>query len=176
MKSVRGILFWTASTVLAFVATAGVFLMLAEIGTSQPGQSLSAGGGPTAQSEPLSVELQRSELTSLEEARDQTLGLTLSNGSDRKLTGVNVYLILYSEDTASQDTRYYEAKIQKLSPGESKKVRFNKKLDFSPPQSTSGEGKPQNRGSQKDDAFNILEIRAASSEGVSTVKTAVLSF
>ena len=177
MRGIRGLLFWMASIMLAFVATAGVFLMLAELGTSQPGESLGADGESRASSgDPLSVELQRDSLESLEEAEGQTLGITLSNNSEREITGIKVHLILFSEDTADQDTRYYEAEVQELSPGGSKIVHFDNKLDFSPPKPGNNAEASQNGGSQDRESFNILEVRAASSEGVSTVKTAVLSF
>jgi hypothetical protein len=166
----RGVLFWTASTVLAFTVTAGVFLMLAELGTAPREQSLSADGESREEpSEPLSLDLQRSALESLEEAEGQTLGMTVSNGSDRELTSINVYLILSSEDTSDQEIRYYEAEVQELASGESKRVRFE--LDLSPPAPDDTSESPRDEKS-----FNILEARAASSEGVSTVKTAVLAF
>lgn len=166
----RGVLFWTASTVLAFAVTAGVFLMLAELGTAPPEQSLSADGESSDEpSEPLSLDLQRSALEPLEEEEGQTLGMTLSNGSDRELTGINVYLILSSEDTSDQEIRYYEAEVQELASGESKRVRFELDLSTPAPDDTS-------ESSRDEESFNILEARAASSEGVSTVKTAVLAF
>lgn len=169
----RGALFWVASTLLAFAVTAGVFLMLAEFGTAPPERSLSAGdGGRETDGKPLSLSLRRSALEDLKEARGQMLGMTLSNSSERELTDINVYMILSSENTANQESRYYEAEIQELAPGESKRVRFE--LDLSPPKPAAGENtreEPENG-----ESFNILEVRAASSEGLSTVKTAVLAF
>lgn len=168
----KGALFWVSSTALAFAVTAGVFLTLAEFGTAPPDRSLSADGDRRIESRaPLSIDLPRNELESLEESEDQALGMTLSNRSDRELTGINVYLILSSEDTADQETRYYEAEIEELGPQESKLVRFDE-IDLSPPEpgGDSGTDPPEEK------SFNILEVRAASSEGVSTVKTAVLSF
>lgn len=165
----RGALFWTASTVLAFAVTAGVFLALAELGTAPPQQSLSNDEPPPESRNPLSLELRQSALETLEEEAGQTLGMTLSNGSDRTMTDINVYLILSSEDTADQETRYYEAEVRELASGQSKRVRFE--LDLSPPE-------PEEPGvaSSDEESFNILEVRAASSEGVSIVKTAVLAF
>lgn len=166
----RGALFWTVSTVLAFAFTAGVFLMLAEIGTAPPEQSLSADSERRASpSDPLTLDLRQNALENLEEDEDQALGMTLSNGSDRELTDINVYLILSSEDTADQESRYYEAEVQELAPMESKTARFE--LDLSPPE-PGGAG----TGPQDEESFEILEVRAASSEGASTVKTAVLAF
>ena len=169
-------LFWIASTVLAFAVTAGVFLMLAEFGTAPPEQSLGADGERQDEPRnPLSIDLNRSALESLEETEDQALGMTLSNGSDRELTDIRVYLILSSEDTAAPEPRYYEAEIQELASLESKRVRFD--LDLSPPGPGSGQQEPLRDGDTKEeDSFNILEVRAASSEGASSVKTAVLSF
>lgn len=166
----RGVLFWTASTVLAFSVTAGVFLALAELGTAPPEQSLSADDESREEpQDPLSLELRQSALERLEEAEDQVLGMTLSNGSDRMLTDINVYLILSSEDTADQEIRYYEAEVRELASMQSKRVRFE--LDLSPPEPGDPSGDLQD-----EESFNILEVRAASSEGVSTVKTAVLAF
>lgn len=169
----RGVLFWVTSTALAFALTAVVFLMLAEIGTAPPEHSLNAGDErQPSSSQTLSLELRQSALENLEEAREQALGVTLSNNSDRELTDISVYVLLYSEDTAEQNTHYYNAEIQSLAPGESKTARFE--LDLSPPE--DGESGGASAGSQDESSFTILEIRAASSEGASTVKTAVLSF
>ena len=170
----RGALFWLASTVAAFAATAGVFLVLAEMGTDPPQQSLSADGGNRSEPRaPLSMQLRESDLESLEAAEDQRLRLTLQNRGDRNLTSINVYLALSSEDTSDQETRYYEAEVEELEAGESRTAEFE--LDLSPPENAPQQGS----GEQTDDAtdvdMNILEARAASSEGASTVKTAVLS-
>ncbi|WP_047865290.1 hypothetical protein [Rubrobacter aplysinae] len=169
----RGTLFWITSTVLAFAVTAAVFLMLAEVGTSPPERSLSADAGREGgDRQSLGLDLRQETLQGLEEAEDQELGMSLSNGSDRPLTNINVYLILSSEDTAEQNARYYEASISELAANESKRVTFD--LDLSSPDaSESGGGES---GSREQDSFTILEARAASSQGASTVKTAVLSF
>lgn len=177
MRGLRGAFFWTVSTILAFAVTAAVFLTLAEIGTAPPEQSLDPGDERRARPEaPLTLELGQNELKDLEEAKDQTLHMTISNGSRRELTDINVYLILSSDNTAEQDTRYYEAKIQRLSRGESKRVNFPG-LDLSPPgPGNEGESSESSQENPDEDSFNILEMRAASSEGASTVKTAALTF
>ena len=167
----KGALFWLASTVAAFAVTAGVFLVLAEMGTDPPEQSLSADGGNRSEPRaPLSMQLRESDLENLEAAEDQRLRITLRNRGDRELTSINVYLALSSEDTSDQETRYYEAEIEELQPGESRNASFE--LDLSPP-----EDGQQDSGEQTDDPpdMNILEARAASSEGASRVNTAVLS-
>jgi hypothetical protein len=173
----RGAFFWTVSTILAFAVTAAVFLTLAEIGTAPPERSLGPGDERRARPEaPLTLELGQNELNDLEEAEGQRIAMTISNGSRRELTDINVYLILSSDNTAKQDTRYYEAEIQRLARGESKRVNFPG-LDLSPP-GTGDEGEA-GESSQEDpdaDSFNVLEMRAASSEGASTVKTAALTF
>jgi hypothetical protein len=166
----RGALFWIASTALAFAVTATVFLVLAEIGTSPPERNLGAGAErPNRPGEPLSLELRQQALDGLKEAKDQKLGMTISNGSDRDLTNINVYLLLSSENTARPNTRYYEAAISKLAPAQSKRVTFD--LDLSPPESGAA-----GKDSGDQESISIMEVRAASSEGASTVKTAVLSF
>lgn len=163
----RGALFWLASTVAAFAVTAGVFIALAEMGTDPPQQSLSADGGNRSEPRaPLNMELRESDLENLEAEEDQSLRLTLENRGERELTSINVYLALSSEDTANQNTRYYEADLEELQAGESRDIDFE--LDLSPPESTG-----QADGSEEE--MNILEARAASSEGASTIKTAVLS-
>jgi len=173
----RGAMFWAASTLLAFAATAGVFLALAELGTSPPEQSLDNRSERASEpNDPLSVEISQSALENLEEAGDQKLGVTVSNGSERELTDVTVYLILYSEDTSDQETRYYETPELDLAPLESKRASFDD-LDLSPPDNgDQPQGSPGGSDTADRESFNILEVRAASSEGVSTVKTAVLSF
>lgn len=173
MRGLRGAFFWTVSTVLAFAVTAAVFLTLAEIGTSPPDRSLNSGDRQGAGNEaPLTLELGQSELNSLEEAEGQTLDMTISNGSERDLTDINVYLILSSDNTAEQDTRYYEAEIQRLARGESKRANFPS-LDLSAPEPDGERISDENPSAE---SFNILEIRVASSEGASTVKTVALTF
>lgn len=163
----RGILFWLASTVAAFAATAGMFLVLAELGTEAPQQSLSADGGRQSEPrDPLSIELRQSDLEGLQGEEDQSLRLSLENRGERELTELNVYLSLSSEDTSERETRYYEADLRRLQAGESRDVSFD--LDLSPP---GGDQRQVSSGLE----MNILEARAASSEGASTVKTAVLS-
>lgn len=170
----KGALFWLASTVAAFAVTAGVFLVLAEMGTDPPRQSLSAGGGNRSEPHtPLSLQLRESDLENLEAAEGQSLRLTLETRSDRKLTGINVYLVLSSEDTSEEETRYYEAEVEELEPGESRNVDFD--LDLSPPENTDQQDSGGQTDGSRDVDMNILEARAASSEGASTVKTAVLS-
>lgn len=160
----RGALFWLGSTAAAFAATAGVFLMLAQIGANAPEQSLEAGDDRRAEPRaPLSLDFGSGELDGLDEEEDQELELTLSNTGGRELTDINVYLIVSSEDTASRETGYYEAEVEELAPEESKRVDFD--IDLSP----AGSGE-----SSEDEALNVLEVRAASSEGASTVETAVL--
>jgi hypothetical protein len=173
----RGAFFWTISTILAFAITATVFLTLAEIGTAPPERNLGPNDERRARPEaPLTLELGQNELNGLEEAKGQRLDITISNGSRRELTDINVYLILSSDNTAKQDTRYHEAEIQRLSPGESKPVNFTG-LDLSPPSPGTGtESSESSRGNPDGYSFNILEMRAASSEGASTVKTAALTF
>ncbi len=169
----KGALFWLASTVAAFAVTAGVFLVLAEMGTDPPEQSLSADGGNRSEPRaPLSMQLRESDLENLEAAEDQRLRLTLENRGDRELTSINVYLALSSEDTSNRETRYYEAEIEELGAGESRNVEFE--LDLSPPEDGQ-QGSGEQTGDSPDVDMNILEARAASSEGASTVKTAVLS-
>lgn len=169
-------MFWIGSTLLAFAVTATVFLVLAELGASDRQESFNAGVNPGPDADgSLSIELTQDELQGLEEAEGQMLEMTLSNASDRRLTGINVYLTLYSEDTAEQEIRYYETPKRSLAPSESKPVEFD--LDLSPPGSGSSSGSPGATSDGEDpESFSILEVRAASSEGVSTVKTAVLSF
>lgn len=173
----REAFFWTISTILAFAVTATVFLTLAEIGTAPPEQSLGPDDERRARPEvPLTLELGENELSDLEEASGQRLGMTISNGSRRELTDINVYLILSSDNTAEQDTRYYEAEIQRLAQGASRRVNFTG-LDLSPPGPGDGEETGESsRENLDEDSFNILEMRAASSEGASTVKTAALTF
>lgn len=170
----RGALFWLASTVAAFAATAGVFLVLAEMGTDPPQQSLSADGGNRSEPRtPLSMQLRESDLENLEAAEDQSLRLTLENIGDRNLTSINVYLALSSEDTSDRETRYYEAEIEELEAGESRNVDFE--IDLSPPENAGQQDSGGQTDGSPDVDMNILEARAASSEGASTVKTAVLS-
>lgn len=173
----RGAFFWTISTILAFAVTATVFLTLAEIGTAPPERSLGPGDERRARPEaPLTLELGQNELNGLEEAKGQRLDMTISNGSGRELTDINVYLILSSDNTAEQDTRYYEAEIRRLAQGESKRVNFPG-LDLSPPDpGNEGASSESSRENLNEDSFSILEMRAASSEGASTVKTAALTF
>jgi len=162
---VREAALWAAAAALAFLVTAGAFLVLANLATGSledvPAAPARARSGPA-----LDLELNRSRLASLEPAPDQELLLTVENAGGSDFSNVNLTLESSSGDTADPRSRYYRRTLRNLEPGESVEVAFL--LDLSRPARSPDAPTAPEEGSE------ILEIRATTPEGVSAVKTAIL--
>ncbi len=167
----RRVLIWGVGAMLAFLVTAGAFLMLANLSSSLS----TRGVGPTpAQSNsapPLGLNLSEASLEELKKEADQVLPLTVDNTSESALSNISLTMRVTSENTAQLRARYYRATIKELAPGASKTVRFT--LDLSSP-------KPSERRHplppDSPEPRSVLEVQATTPEGVSAIKTAVLPF
>lgn len=162
----RGAALWAAAAALAFLVTAGAFLVLANLATGSLADDLPAAPAPERSGPALDLDLNRSRLASLEAAPDQELLLTVENAGGSRFSDVNLTLESSSGNTADPRSRYYRRTLRDLKPGESVEVRFP--LDLSRP--TQPPGAPAVSGERSE----ILEIRATTPEGVSVVRTAIL--
>ena len=169
----RGVALWVLGASVAFLATAGAFLLLASLGgpaTSdlipriEPSAPVSS--GPT-----LVLKLPEDRLEGLKRGPGQRLAVDVENGGDEELPSVNLALVVASENTARPRARYYWGTSEKLAPGEAATVEFE--IDLSPP--APAESSKDGSGSGSQEEREILEIRATTPEGDSAVKTAVLA-
>ena len=167
----KGAALWALGAIAAFLATAGAFLLLANLlgnpAASDPippaDPSQAQGSGPT-----LLLDLPKDRLEGLEKKPGQRLVLDVENGGDEELQRADLTLDTTSGNTARPRKRSYRETVGRLAPGESTTVEFE--IDLSPqiPADTNLAGAdPQPR--------EILEARATTPDGVSAVKTAVLA-
>ena len=156
---------WVSGAALAFLLTAGAFLLLANLGTAPSGKSLGPGPRSGGSEGPgLELGLDEDQLAALEALPNQNLDLVVENGGQRSLSDVNLTLEVSSENTALTDASYYRRTFEELSAGEAVKVDFV--LDLSPPaQTVPGQPEPPR---------TLLEIRATTPDGVSAVRTVIL--
>ena len=170
----RGVALWILGSLVAFLATAGAFLLLASIGggsaTSDPiprfEPSAPESSGPT-----LVLKLPEDRLEGLKRGPGQRLAMDVENGGDEELPSVDLTLDVASENTARPQARYYQKTVEELAPGEAATVEFE--IDLSPPTpAESGKAVP---GTDPREDREILEVRATTPNGASAVKTAVLA-
>jgi hypothetical protein len=162
---VREALFWISGAALAFLLTAGAFLMLANLGTGPAEKTLKPGPQRAEERPDLEMSLDEGQLAALEALPDQSLDLRVENTGDRTMSDVNLTVEVYSENTALADTRYYRETIEELDAGEPVTVSFVLDLTPSTEATVSDVPEPPRR---------IAEIRAATPEGVSAVKTVIV--
>jgi hypothetical protein len=164
----RDVVFWLSGAALAFVVTAGAFLLLANLATAPSEKSLhpdrAAGGSGPA----IDLQLDRERLASLEPLPDKILDLAVENEGDEPLSDVNVILTVSAENTALSDPRYYRQTVEKIPAGGAESVRFE--FDLVVPE------QPVRRPSAAtpEPSREILEIRATTPEGNSVVRTVIL--
>jgi hypothetical protein len=162
---VREVVLWISGAALAFFITAGAFLFLANLANSPSDKSLapdpsSRGSGPT-----LELSLDEDRLASLRPLPGQILELAIKNAGAERLTDANVSLVVSSENTALSNTRYYRQTVKELPAGGTARVRFE--FDLSEPVDAGSPAVPE-------PSREILEIKAVTPEGISTVRTAIL--
>ena len=162
----RDVIFWLSGTALAFFITAVAFLVLANLATVPSEKSLTPDPAPGGSGPAVELMLDAGRLTSLKPLPDQSLDLVVKNEGDRRLSNVNVTLIVSSENTAFMDTRYYRRTVDKVKAGGEADLRFE--FDLSDPERPAP-GRPASEPARR-----ILEIRANTPEGISTVKTVIL--
>jgi hypothetical protein len=163
---VRDVLIWLSGAALAFFATAGAFLLLANLSTAPSEKSLTPDRPDAGSDAAVGLVLGTGRLAALRPLPDQNLDLTVKNEGATRLSNVNVVLTVSSENTALTDTRYYRRTIEEVAPGKDADVHFE--FDLSNPEKPAA-GRPASEPARK-----ILEIRASTPEGVSTVRTVIL--
>ena len=156
---------WVSGAALAFFATAGAFLLLANLGTGPSEESLPPDPQRAESGPALELHLDEGQLASLRALPDQRLEVGVENSGDEDLSDVNLTLEVSSENTALSDARYYRETVGTLAAGSSDTVRFY--LNLSEEESTIPAAVPE-------PPRKILEVRATTPTGVSAVKTAVL--
>jgi hypothetical protein len=164
----RDVVFWLSGAALAFVVTAGAFLLLANLATTPSEKSLHPDRGPGGSGPAIDLQLDRERLASLEPSPDQILDVSVENEGGEPLSDVNVILIISTENTALSDSRYYRQTVEKVPAGGAESVRFD--FDLVVPE------QPVRRPSAAtpEPSREILEIRATTPEGNSTVRTVIL--
>jgi hypothetical protein len=162
---VREAALWISGAALAFFVTAGAFLLLANLGTGPSEKSLPPGPRPAQSGPVLELSLDEGQLASLEALPGQRLDLRVENTGDEDLSDVNLTLEVSSENTALSDASYYRQTVDKLAAGESDTVSFY--VDLSIREGTNLAAVPE-------PPRTIVEVRATTPTGVSTVKTAIL--
>ena len=160
----RDVAFWFSGAALAFFLTAGAFLLLANLATVPPEKSLDPAPGGSHPAVELALDAE--QLASLRPGPDQALGLVVKSEGSRPLSDVNVTLSVSSENTALPDFRLYQQTVEKVKASGTADVHF--RLDLSEPDQRIT-GRPAS-----EPARTILEIKATTPEGISTVKTVIL--
>jgi hypothetical protein len=161
---VRDVIFWLSGAALAFFITAGAFLLLANLATAPSEKRLTA--DPATGGSAVGLALDAGRLASLRPRPDQSLDLVVKNEGEGRLVNVNLILKVSSENTALSDTRYYRRTVDKVRAGGEADVRFE--FDLSDPKQPDP-GRPASEPARR-----LLEIRATTPEGISTVKTVIL--
>jgi len=164
----RDIVFWLSGAALAFLITAGAFLLLANLATAPSEKSLTPDKAPGGPGHTVDLKLDTERLASLEPLPDQSLDLVVENEGGERLSDVNVTLIVSSENTALSDSRFYRQTVEKIPAGGTANVRFEFDL--------SASERPVERPTAAipEPARKILELRATTPEGNSTVRTVIL--
>lgn len=161
----RGVTLWLSATALAFAATAGAFLMLANLGVDSQEKRIPSTPRSNNDVTALSLSLDEKNLERLEPEPDQRLIVGVSNKGGERLSDVNLTVEISSENTAVSEARYYRETLEELDAGASATVPFD--IDLSPPERLPGSASTER-------AASIIEVRAATPAGVSAVRTAVL--
>ncbi|HEX2729558.1 MAG TPA: hypothetical protein VHM16_07380, partial [Rubrobacteraceae bacterium] len=84
----------------------------------------------------------------------------IHNAGDARLSDINVAVKVSSENTALSEARYYRSSVESLAAGETASAGFV--LDLSVAQQSP------------EPARAIIEVRATTPSGVSSVRTAIL--
>ncbi len=164
----RDIIFWLSGAALAFLVTAGAFLLLANLATAPSEKRLNPDQARGGSGQSVDVILDREQLASLRYLPDQSLALVVENEGAEQLSDVNVTLSVFSENTALSNFRYYRQTVEKIPAGEAASVRFE--FDLLVREEPVAKPPPANPEPSRE----LLEIRATTPEGNSTVKTVIL--
>ena len=130
----KGFFIWSLWGAVAFVATAGAFLLLASLGSpSETSSSIPPAeqAGNEASSPTLMVDLSEERLAALERAHGQILPVDVTNEGDEDLATVELELQIASPDATRARERSYRRTLERLAPGETATVEFE--IDLSQP-------------------------------------------
>ena len=166
----RDALFWISGAALAFLATAGAFLLLANLGTGPSERDLEPDPPPAESGPALELILNRDRLASLRALPGQELRVGVRNTGDEDLSHVNLTVEVSSENTALPNARYYRENLNQLSAGSSVPVPFY--LDLSEAGITTSSS--ASASAAPEPPRKIIEVRATTPEGVSAIKTAIV--
>jgi hypothetical protein len=164
----RDIVFWLSGAALAFLVTAGAFLFLANLATAPSEKRLNPDQARGGSGQSVDLILDREQLASLRDRPNQSLALVVENEGGEQLSDVNVTLSVFSENTALSDPRYYRQTVEKVPTGEAASVPFEFDLLV---REEPGANLPT---ANPEPSREILEIRATTPEGNSTVRTVIL--
>ena len=160
---------WISGAAFAFFATAGAFLLLANLGTGPSERNLTPDPPPAESGPALELTLTQDRLASLRALPGQELEVGVRNAGDEDLSHVNLTVEVSSENTALSDARYYRENVNELPAGSSVPVRFY--LDLSQRESTIG---TTSAPAVPEPPRKIIEVRATTPEGASAIKTAIV--
>jgi hypothetical protein len=165
---VREAALWISGAVLAFLATAGAFLLLANLGTGPSERNLRPDPRHDESGHNLQLILNQDRLMSLRALPGQELEVGVRNAGDEDLSHVNLTVEVSSENTAFSNALYYRENVNELPAGSSVPVRFY--LDLSVTGSTAS----RSASAIPEPPRKIIEVRATTPEGVSAIKTAIV--
>jgi hypothetical protein len=160
---------WISGAAFAFLATAGAFLLLANLGTGPSERNLTPEPPPAESGPALELTLNQNRLASLRALPGQELEVGVRNAGDEDLSHVNLTVEVSSENTALSDARYYRDNVNELPAGSSVPVLFY--LDLSQTESTMG---TTSAPAAPEPPRKIIEVRATTPEGESAIKTAIV--
>ena len=161
---------WISGAAFAFFATAGAFLLLANLGTGPSERNLTPDPPPAEAGPALELSLNQNQLASLRALPGQELEVGVRNAGDEDLSHVNLTVEVSSENTALPDALYYRDNVNELPAGSSVPVRFY--LDLSQRKSTMGAA--TTAPAVPEPPRKIIEVRATTPEGESAIKTAIV--
>lgn len=165
----RGVISWLSAAAVAFLVTAGAFLLLANLGSGGDQEEQRISRPEPAESGPvLKMDLREDQLEALKQAPNQRLEVAVSNTGTKQIFNVNATVEVASENTALAETRFYQAAVEKLKADETKTVGFEVDLS-SFEESNGGTSDPS-----VEPPRIILEVRVTTPRGASAIKTAIL--
>jgi hypothetical protein len=166
---VREAALWISGAAFAFLATAGAFLLLANLGTGPPERKLTPNPRPSESGPALELTLNEDQLASLRALPGQELRVGVRNAGGEDLSNIKLTLEVSSENTALSDARYYRKTIDELATRGFTTVPFD--LDLSSP-GIRASGSPSALSTEP--PRKIIEVRATTPGGVSAIKTAIV--
>ena len=160
---------WISGAAFAFLATAGAFLLLANLGTGPSERNLTPNPRPSESGPALELTLNEDRLASLKALPGQELRVGVRNAGGEDLSDIHLTLEVSSENTALSNARYYRKTIDELAARGFTTVPFY--LDLSSPEIIAS-GSPS--ALSPEPPRKIIEVRAMTPGGASAIKTAIV--